>query len=127
SVPSGVPARIQVRWNAGRYPGPYGPRPGSKPEEFPELIPGQVWRMALVLRTPHGQRNPHGFDYEGYVFARGIRAVGTVRGKPVLLDDQPWAGLSVAAQRARHHVREAMLQHIGDLRWGPVLLALAIG
>lgn len=128
SVPEGVPTRIQVRWNSGRYSGPYGPRPGRpSATEFPELFPGQVWRMALVLREPHGGRNPHGFDYEGHVFAQGIRATGTVRGKPVLLGDEPWAGLPVAAQRARHIVREAMLPHIGELRWGGVLLALAIG
>ena len=127
SIPEGVPARIQVRWNSGEYSGPYGPRAGKPPAEFPDIVPGQVWRMALVLRNPHGARNPHGFDYEGHVFAQGIRATGTVRGTPVLLDDEPWAGLSVAAQRARHIVREAMLPHIDDLRWGGVLLALAIG
>lgn len=128
SKPEGVPTRIQVRWNSGQYAGPYGgggrPRAAS---EFPQLIPGQVWRMALILRRPNGSRNPHGFDYEGHVFAQGIRATGTVRGAPVLLDDEPWAGLSVAAQRARHYVREAMLPYIRELRWGSVLLALAIG
>jgi len=128
SVPEGVPSRIQVRWNAAAYSGPYGPKPGrSAVTEFPELVPGQVWRMALVLRNPHGSRNPYGFDYEGHVFAQGIRATGTVRGTPVLLADEPWAGLTVAAQRARHLVREAMLPYIGELRWGGVLLALAIG
>ena len=127
SVPEGVPSRIQVRWNAGRYSGPYGPRPNDQPSEFPDILPGQVWRMALVLRSPHGSRNPHGFDYEGHVFAQGIRATGTVRGTPVLLRDEPWASLSVVAQRARHYVRAAMLPHIQELRWGGVLLALAIG
>lgn len=127
SVPEGVPSRIQVRWNAGRYSGPYGPPVGQPAPSFPEILPGQVWRMALVLRSPHGSRNPHGFDYEGHVFAQGIRATGTVRGKPVLLRDEPWAGVAVAAQRARHIVREAMLPYIGEQRWGGVLLALAIG
>ena len=127
SKPEGVPSRIQVRWNAGRYSGPYGPRPNERPADFPEIVPGQVWRMALVLRTPHGSRNAHGFDYEGHVFAQGIRATGTVRGTPILLGDEPWASVPVAAQRARHYVRDAMLPYIEDLRWGGVLLALAIG
>jgi len=127
SIPEGVPTRIQVRWNSAAYSGPYGPPAGKPPAAFPDIFPGQVWRMALVLREPHGARNPHGFDYEGYVFAQGIRATGTVRGTPVLLADEPWAGLPVAAQRARHAVREAMLPHVGELRWGGVLLALAIG
>ena len=128
SIPGGVPSRIQVRWNAaGQYSGPYGNRQSTPDADFPELIPGQVWRMALVLRHPHGSRNPHGFDYEGHVFAQGVRATGTVRGTPVLLDDEAWASLSVVAQRARHRVREAMLPYIKELRWGGVLLALAIG
>lgn len=128
SIPEGVPTRIQVRWNAPGYSGPYGRKPGSRAAaDFPELVPGQVWRMALVLRSPHGSRNPHGFDYEGHVFAQGIRATGTVRGRPMLLEDDPWAGLPVAAQRARHIVREAMLPYISEQRWGGVLLALAIG
>ncbi len=128
SIPEGVPSRIQVRWNSGKYAGPYGQRSrNGQAADFPELLPGQVWRMALILRQPHGSRNPHGFDYEGHVFAQGIRATGTVRGTPVLLRDDGWAGISIAAQRARHYVREAMLPHIGELRWGGVLLALAIG
>ena len=128
SIPEGVPNRIQVRWNSGKYAGPYGSRSRDpRAANFPELLPGQVWRMALILRQPHGSRNPHGFDYEGHVFAQGIRATGTVRGTPVFLYDDGWAGISVGAQRARHYVREAMLPYIGDLRWGGVLLALAIG
>lgn len=127
SIPEGVPSRVQVRWNAPHYSGPYGSRNDKRRYEFPDLAPGQLWRMALVLRTPHGSRNPHAFDYEGHVFAQGIRATGTVRGRPELLGDDPWASVPVAAQRARHRVRGAMLPHIGELRWGAVLLALAIG
>lgn len=128
SIPEGVPSRIQVRWNSGHYAGPYAdPARSAKGADFPELIPGQVWRMALILRQPHGSRNPHGFDYEGHIFAQGVRATGTVRGTPVLLRDDGWATLSIAAQRARHYVRDAMLPHISEQRWGGVLLALAIG
>ena len=128
SIPEGVPSRIQVRWNSGHFAGPYGKRSGSRQaHQFPELIPGQVWRMALILRQPHGSRNPYGFDYEGHVFAQGVRATGTVRGTPTLVRDDGWATLPVAAQRARHYVREAMLPFIEELRWGGVLLALAIG
>ncbi len=128
SIPQGVPGRIQVRWNSGDFAGPYGRRPGRGGNtEFPEILPGQVWRMALILRKPHGSRNPHGFDYEGHVFAQGIRATGTVRGTPVQIGDEPWASVSVVAQRARHYVRDAMLPYIAEQRWGAVLLALAIG
>ncbi|NYT66085.1 DNA internalization-related competence protein ComEC/Rec2 [Alcaligenaceae bacterium] len=126
SKPAGVPTRIQVSWAAGTWTGPYG-NPNKPPANFPELIPGQVWRMSLTLKPPHGLRNPHAFDYEAYAFAQGIRATGTVRGTPVYLYDEPWANLGVIAQRARYYVRQAMLPHLQDKRYGAVMLALALG
>ncbi len=43
------------------------------------LSAGQVWRMAIKLKRPHGFSNPGGFDYEGWLFERGIAAAGYVR------------------------------------------------
>ena len=126
SRPSGVPSRIMVNWGAKGYAGPYADEHGPF-AQFPEIVPGQVWKMALILRTPHGARNPHGFDYEAYVFADGIRALGRVRGNPRYLRDDGWAGLSVAAQRARYYVRKAMAPYLEGKTYGPVLLALTIG
>lgn len=114
-APAGVPARIAVSWRA------------SQGMRLPEPLPGQVWRMALVLRHPHGTRNPHGNDAEGRFFASGIGAMATVRGMPVLLRDQPWASAGVVIERMRHHVRAAMREAIGQRRYAPVLVALAMG
>ena len=113
----GIPSRIQVAWHAA---------PGAQ-AGLPLLMPGQVWRMALVLRRPHGLLNPAGPDVEGRYFARGVRAVGTVRGHPRLLADRPWATPGVAIERARHHVREGLRAALGGHRYAPVLIALAIG
>ncbi len=126
SLPAGVPSRIQVSWTAGQWAGPYG-RADRAPSDFPELIPGQVWRMALTLKPPHGTRNPQAFDYESHAFAQGIRALGSVRGTPKYLHDEPWASLPIVAQRARYRLRAAMQPHLQDKRYGAVLLALAIG
>ena len=41
---------------------------------------GECWRLQLRLRTPHGSANPHGFDYEGWLYRRGVGALATVRG-----------------------------------------------
>ncbi|SSW62694.1 DNA internalization-related competence protein ComEC/Rec2 [Achromobacter agilis] len=113
----GIPSRLQVAWQVA--PGAQG--------GMPVLVPGQVWRMALVLRRPHGLLNPAGPDAEGRYFARGVRAVGTVRGQPRLLADRPWATPGVAIERARHHVREGLRAALGEHRYAPVLIALAIG
>lgn len=113
--PAGIPARIAVSWHAAA---------GAR---LPELLPGQWWRMALVLRHPHGVRNPHGHDAEGRLFALGIRATATVRGVPRLLGDEPWSDAGVAIERVRHHVRRGMRQALGERRYAPVLIALAMG
>lgn len=126
SKPAGVPSRIYVSWSAPDWSGPYRAS-GRHPADFPQLIPGQVWRMSLTLKRPHGARNPHGFDYEAHMFANNLRATGSVRGTPEYRGDQPWHSLPVVAQRARHYVREAMQPYLQGKRYGAVMLALAIG
>jgi competence protein ComEC len=42
---------------------------GLTPEEFQEVLPvrpGERWRLTVRLRLPHGNANPHGFDYEPF-------------------------------------------------------------
>lgn len=117
SARPGIPSHVQVTWQAG----------AGANQTVPQVLPGQVWRMALVLRRPHGLLNPAGPDAEGRMFAHGVRATGTVRGQPVMLDDRPWASPGIAIERARHHVREGMRAALGEHRYAPVLIALAIG
>ncbi len=110
---AGVPSSLQVSW--------------LKTSTMPQVLPGQVYRAALVLRRPHSNLNPHGFDYEGHLFAKNIRALGRVRGLPVLLADEPYASFSVSVARTRHVVREGMRRVTANMAYGAVLIALAIG
>lgn len=114
---AGMPSRILVSWLSP---------PGGQANQ-PLLMPGQVWRMALVLRRPSGLLNPDAPDSEARMFARGLRATGTVRGQPRLLYDQPWASPGIAIERARHQVRQGLRLALGEHRYAPVLIALAIG
>ncbi len=123
-APKGVPRNIQVHW-----PG-HASQPSSDHSHDPSVqvvMPGQVWRAALVLKRPRSKINPHLFDSEAHSFSRGIRAIGTVRGLPRLIRDEPWSSANTLVQRLRHHIRAAMLRAIGDKRYGPVLIALAVG
>ncbi len=54
------------------------------------LSAGQVWRMAIKLKRPHGFSNPGGLDYEGWLFERNIAATGYVHHahQAVLLEQQ---------------------------------------
>lgn len=45
----------------------------------PELRVGQRWRLKVRVKRPHGFMNPGGFDYEGWLFQKGIHATGSVR------------------------------------------------
>ncbi|MFZ4710408.1 MAG: DNA internalization-related competence protein ComEC/Rec2, partial [Zwartia sp.] len=110
---AGVPTSLQVSW--------------LKTPTMPQVLPGQVFRAAVVLRRPHSNLNPHGFDYEGHLFAKNIRALGRVRGLPVLLADDPYASFSVSIARARQVVREGMRRVTAAMPYGAVLIALAIG
>jgi competence protein ComEC len=63
--PTGVPlpTRVRVSW----YDAAAAPKAGER------------WRLRVSLRRPRGMLNPGGFDYEQWLFAEGIRAVGYVR------------------------------------------------
>jgi competence protein ComEC len=59
--------------------------------DAPALRAGERWRLTLRLKPPHGFLNPGGFDYERWLFQRGIAATGHVRAadSAVLLDAGP--------------------------------------
>ena len=114
---SGIPRDIRVSWRV----------PMRSQGRLPEILPGQVWRMALRLRAPHAARNPYGPDIEGRLFAQGVRAVGSVRGLPVLLADDPGASIAARVARVRHALRAALYLVLGDKAYAPILVALALG
>ncbi len=60
-----VPKKVRLNW--------YG--------NVPDLQLGEVWRLRVRLKRPWGYANPGGFDYEKWLFEKGIRATGYVRSK----------------------------------------------
>jgi len=127
SIPDGVPQLIQVSWQQGPWRGPYAHQRQTLDATVTPVRPGEIWRMALVLRPPTGLQNPGGFDYEQALFAQGIRAVATVRGQPKFIRDRPWSRIDVAANRWRYHLRTSMQAYLQDKPYGAVLLALSLG
>ena len=45
----------------------------------PPLQAGERWSMLIRVKAPHGARNPHGFDYELWLWEQGVQATGYVR------------------------------------------------
>lgn len=45
---------------------------------IPVLRAGEEWELEVRLKRPHSLLNPGGFDYEKWLFSKGIRATGYV-------------------------------------------------
>ena len=92
------------------------------------LRAGERWQMTVRLKAPHGNSNPHGFDYELWLWEQGVQATGYVRAGP---RDAPPLKLSGSwrfpVERARQSVREAIYERIDNRQLAGVLAALVVG
>ncbi|BBA33648.1 DNA internalization-related competence protein ComEC/Rec2 [Methylocaldum marinum] len=61
-----LPSRVRLSWYDHRT----------------SLKAGERWQLRVKLKPPHGMLNPGGLDYERWLFAQGIRAVGYVTESP---------------------------------------------
>src|SRR5690606_41317002 len=68
------------------------------------VSPGEHWRFALSLRRPAGMSTPGGFDYEAWLYAQGVGALGSIRRGERL--EEP-AGTSPVA-RLRYSIRDQL-------------------
>lgn len=64
---------------------------------------GEQWQLTVRLRAPRGMRNPGTFDYEAWLYAQGVGAVGSVR-----------AGHRVAVAPAFGQWRDRLHHHLGS-------------
>ncbi len=119
----GRPVQLPSLLTLGWYSGWHEDAALSQPQT--ELRAGQRWSFTLRLRQPHGNLNPHGFDYELQLFEQGVRATGAVRDAPAPVLLQAAAGHPV--ERLRQRVRDAIEASVPDRRAAGVLAALAVG
>jgi len=121
-----VPPLVDLAWyaqpaaNALRGAAPAGAA------TIPVLAAGQRWRLPVRLKAPHGSANPHGFDYELWMWEQGVHATGYVRlptraraggslqSGPQLLE----AGNTHPVERLRQHVRDAMVHRLAPVADG---------
>ncbi len=132
SIPERTPERTRfelrvekLHLNAMEYPSPGRIRLGWY-RHAPEILAGERWGFMVRLKRPHGFINPGGFDYEGWLFQRGIRATGYVRAseRNRLLGQ---AGGLVNIQRWRQRIRDQMNALSPDADGAALLNALVIG
>ncbi|WP_372824772.1 ComEC/Rec2 family competence protein, partial [Polaromonas sp.] len=94
----------------------------------PALRAGERWRMTVRLKAPHGNSNPHGFDYELWLWEQGLQATGYVRAGP---RDPPPQMLADSwrhpVERARQVMRDAVYARVADRQLAGVVAALLVG
>ena len=117
--PVPVPSLLALGWYTGWHEDAALTQPQA------ELRAGQRWSFTLRLRQPHGNLNPHGFDYELLLFEQGVRATGYVRDAPAPVLLHAAAGHPI--ERLRQRVRDAIEASVPDRRAAGVLAALAVG
>lgn len=121
-----LPGRLMLGWYGGAEA---GGDVMADPQRGPaDLRPGERWQLALRPRAPHGQANPHGFDYELWLWEQGVQATATVRAGP---RDPPPHRLEATwrypVEQARQRVRAAIERQVPDPRAAGVLAALVVG
>ncbi len=104
-----APDRIRLSW--------YGP-------PLP-VAAGERWLLTVRLKRPHGFSNPGSFDYERWLFQRGIQATGYVRGKAENRRLGPAAAYPLA--RLRERVAGIIDQALPDHAAAGIVKALAVG
>lgn len=118
-----VPTRVSLAWYRG-----WRPQDDDDFHLVPELKPGERWHLTVRLKRPHGNLNPHGFDYEAWLLEQDIRATGYVRRSRgnVRLDDSVMRP-GYLVERLRQRIRDRFERVLGDAPHGGILVALAIG
>lgn len=119
-----LPPRVLLSW--------YGRRTAAL-SDAPAWLPadvqaGERWRFAVRLKAPHGHINPHGFDYELWLWEQNLQATGYVRQSatdpaPQRLDST-WQH---PLERWRQQQREAISQQVDNPALAGVVAALWVG
>ncbi|MDR0441624.1 MAG: DNA internalization-related competence protein ComEC/Rec2 [Candidatus Accumulibacter sp.] len=127
-----VPRRILLSWYRARETAGEaadGAGEGEKAGRAAQVPhPGERWRFTVRLRRPHGNVNPHGFDYEAWLLERGVRATGAIRAREEMARLDEFAPRpAYAVERLRDRLRERFLGELPDAPYAGVLTALAIG
>jgi competence protein ComEC len=113
------PRRIYLSWQPA----------WRNPQEIPEVIPGQRWKLKAKLKRPYGSLNPHTFDFERWSFHQDFGASGSVRSGELLIDkDVSWNEFELRMELARWHLRKKIQSMLpSDARYAGVLIALVMG
>ena len=126
-APVPVPPRLQLAW--------YGSASTADEADaarplLAELRAGDRWQFTARLKAPHGNLNPHGFDYELRLWEQGVGATGYVRSGPRDVPPRRLTEGGWSIERWRQSVRDRILGDAGDAesrRFAGIVAALVTG
>jgi competence protein ComEC len=95
-------------------------------EGAPALKAGERWRFPVRLKPRHGYANPGGFDFERWLFERGVMATGNLRRGDGLERLDAGAG-AYWLNRWRQGIGEHLARVLGTARTLGLVQALTIG
>ncbi|HEX2531249.1 MAG TPA: DNA internalization-related competence protein ComEC/Rec2 [Burkholderiaceae bacterium] len=119
-----VPSKLALSW--------YSAFSSEEENAVGNVQPGERWRLTVRLKKPHGNANPHGFDYEVWLLEQNLRATGYVRPdekSPLAnrrLDDFVF-GFGHVVERCRGWLRDRILATLPDHKYAGVIVALVVG
>lgn len=119
-----VPERLALSW--------YSAFRADEMQAVGKIGPGERWQMTVRLRRPHGNANPHAFDYEVWLLEQGLRATGYVRPdqrselKNERLDEFV-PSFHNLVERSRAWLRDRIHDALPDKEYAGVIVALVIG
>lgn len=123
-TPVQLPPQLLLGW--------YGNRVNSSDDRLQpapaDLHPGDRWQLAVRLKAPHGHINPHGFDYELWLWEQGLQATGYVRNGAKDVPPQ-WLGHTWThpVEWLRQYVRSAIDAQVPDRAMAGIVAALLVG
>ena len=119
-----LPPQLLLGWYGNRLQG------GHEKLQAPpaDLRPGDRWQFTLRLKAPHGHINPHGFDFELWLWEQGLQATGYVRNGSKDIPPQ-WLGSTWThpIERLRQRVRSAIDRQVSDRAVAGIVAALLVG
>jgi competence protein ComEC len=115
-----VPPRVALAWYTGFR---------DAVHDVGDVQPGERWQLTVRLQRPHGNANPHGFDYEAWLLEQGVRATGYVRLDATgnrRLDPFVFSFANLV-QHCRATLRARIRRALPDKEYAGVIVALVVG
>ena len=116
---NGFPRQIYLSWQPA----------WRNPQDIPNVVPGQRWKLRVKLKRPYGSLNPYTFDFERWAFHQNFGASGSVRSGELLIEkDIGFTELALEMEYQRWKLRNKIQRLLPiDARYGGVISALVMG